>query len=722
MNAPQQQLVETTFPLPDQIVLNASITPSPVQPDALGEFPTPLDGALFMAGFGIPQIPLRGKAPFLKNWTEAASTNPDVILAWSLEHPSCNFGSMAVPGSHFIFDADRPKDASVPVVRERFQALGGAFTSKLIIESSPGKGHRYYRSAPGIDGNVSESGVKFGDFSLRVNGEQCVSPGSIHPVTLCQYRIAVNGGLVPPTPSEVAFWLSEKVTKTGVAEPDDQSIVHEGARDNTMASILGKARQVLGMDREELFTYGSSVNEKRFSPPLSEADILRIANSIGRYEIKKPITVLLGAVPAGQPSVAPADDLSWLELSEVAPRPIFPWFVMKGTSLYEGLAKPVSEVNSKLPELIWLPATQLMLNSLHGRVSIKGMRSNVNMFLGIISSPGKFFKSSSCRLAHEYFQHIGMADYLSTAVHNCDGKIMIGQGGSSEGFGIQMQRVNAKHGVFFNDELGKLVSKAGIENSSLPHDLLSWYESNDFSNNVTNPKNLFTFTAGSYCFGWQFCTTIRGFNSQWSRLAGIASGMPDRTFFLITPEEPKTLTGEVEVNTVPGAFETKARIDQAMIHKEYEIVDYTQDRLREKAAAFGDPRSMNMVYKFALYFAVDLGLDEIDEDCIERALALVKYRQDAVKFLRPIEARNDEGRLLQEIVREIQQNGGKMNKRAFDKAMHPEEYGDRMWSTVYGNAIRFDRIREFTEKGKRGQTRKMIGLVKDDIRLGPADE
>jgi len=119
---------------------------------------------------------------------------------------------------------------------------------------------------------------------------------------------------------------------------------------------------------------------------------------------------------------------------------------------------------------------------------------------------------------------------------------------------------------------------------------------------------------------------------------------------------------------------------------------------------------------------VDLGLDEIDEDCIERALALVKYRQEAFKFLKPIEARNDEGRLLQEIVREIQQNGGKMNKRAFDKAMHPEEYGDRMWSTVYGNAIRFDRIREFTEKGKRGQTRKMIGLVKDDIRLGLEDE
>ncbi len=61
----------------------------------------------------------------------------------------------------------------------------------------------------------------------------------------------------------------------------------------------------------------------------------------------------------------------------------------------------------------------MMLNYLHGKVSIKGMRLNVNMFLGIISSPGKFFKSSSCRLAHEYFQHIGRADYLSPILRNC---------------------------------------------------------------------------------------------------------------------------------------------------------------------------------------------------------------------------------------------------------------------------------------------------------------
>ena len=185
MNAPQQQLITMARPVFDQAALLD--TPSVVQPDALGEFPTPLDGALFMAGFDIPQIPLRGKAPFVMNWTEVATTDPSVIRAWSQEYPGCNFGSMAVPGSHFIFDADRPKDASVPVVRERFKALGGAFTSRLVIESSPGKGHRYYRSAPGIDANISESAVKS---SLRILFDKLAvrTRAQLVKIALEQYR------------------------------------------------------------------------------------------------------------------------------------------------------------------------------------------------------------------------------------------------------------------------------------------------------------------------------------------------------------------------------------------------------------------------------------------------------------------------------------------------------------------------------------------------------
>ncbi|HZC34370.1 MAG TPA: bifunctional DNA primase/polymerase, partial [Chthoniobacterales bacterium] len=169
-----------------------------LQPDLNGEFPTPLDGALWMAvTYGIPQVPLRGKAPFLPNWPDRASADPEQIRRLAAEYPECNFGSVAFAGKHFIFEAD-----SV-AVRERFknQNPGHDFTSHLIIESSPGKGHRYYLSAPGVE-NIGQNQGE--DYSIRADGEQCVSPGSIHPVTQRQYRVVVhNGPLSQPTAEEI---------------------------------------------------------------------------------------------------------------------------------------------------------------------------------------------------------------------------------------------------------------------------------------------------------------------------------------------------------------------------------------------------------------------------------------------------------------------------------------------------------------------------------------
>jgi hypothetical protein len=252
---------------------------------------------------------------------------------------------------------------------------------------------------------------------------------------------------------------------------------------------------------------------------------------------------------------------------------------------------------------------------------------------------------------------------------------------------------------------------------------LSWYEGREYSNAIKNGKQSFSFEAGSYCFGWQFCTITRGFNSQWPRIAGIASGMPDRTFFLLAPKQPKSLTDEVYVNTTEGAVATLKLIQSAysgngLLPMSEDVRSYARDEGKK----LDDPRSMNLVYTFGLYFAVDLGLGEITEDCITRALALVHYRQKATAFLEPIEAKNDEGRLLKEIIREIRQHGGKITHRDLIRDLRAQDYGDRFWKMVYDNAIRANWIREFTEPGKRGQTKKMVGLVKESVRSGPSDD
>ena len=78
------------------------------QPDANGEFACPADGAKFMASFGIPQIPLHGKKPFMDGWQDQGSTDFDQIDLWAKQNPACNFGSVAKlsVGKPFAFEAD----------------------------------------------------------------------------------------------------------------------------------------------------------------------------------------------------------------------------------------------------------------------------------------------------------------------------------------------------------------------------------------------------------------------------------------------------------------------------------------------------------------------------------------------------------------------------------------------------------------------------------------
>jgi len=278
----------------DIATLQGSLIPTP---DSNGEFSSPVDGALWMAAeFGIPQTPLKGKAPFLQNWPEKASTDPVQIRLWSVEYPGCNFGSVAVQGHHFVFEADKPADG-IKTVRERFKDQGHDFSAKLIIESSPGKGHRYYLSAPGVD-NLGQNAVKHGDFSVRVDGEQCVSPGSLHPTTGKQYRVALNNGpLAPPTSEEILFWRSEQVEKKSVAPTVADEPIPFGKRNSTITSILGAARQQNGLEYDALLALARQHN-RRCSPPLSDSELQTISRSIAKYPVKEFGGIVFESSPA----------------------------------------------------------------------------------------------------------------------------------------------------------------------------------------------------------------------------------------------------------------------------------------------------------------------------------------------------------------------------------------------------------------------------------------
>jgi hypothetical protein len=295
--------------------------------------------------------------------------------------------------------------------------------------------------------------------------------------------------------------------------------------------------------------------------------------------------------------------------------------------------------------------------------------------------------------------------------------VVITQAGSSEGLGIGLSRIQATHAIVYYDELAKFVSKAGIQCASIAHDLLTWYESGKFENLIKARKETFAFPAHSYIFGWLWCTTNRLFREYWSQLTKEESGLADRMFFLLTPEKPKSLVPEKQVNYLEGLMVTKNRIEAAVKRQKFTICDDffgdVYDIAAEMAAQFGDPRSMNLVYKLSLYFAVDLGRESIDLECIERAIDLVKYRNRAIAHVPPIEARNEEALMQKEIVHVLRQHRGKMTFRELARECHYQDYGVQKWRRFgFDPLVVAGEVFVKEEPGRRGQKKNMVCLRK----------
>jgi hypothetical protein len=244
-----------------------------------------------------------------------------------------------------------------------------------------------------------------------------------------------------------------------------------------------------------------------------------------------------------------------------------------------------------------------------------------------------------------------------------------------------MYKMQGKNAVIFFDELGKFTRKANIEHSSFTEDMLSFYEARRFSNSIKARKDSFTFDSGSYCFSWMWCTTDRKFPSLWAKLPGDSSGLNDRMFFLITPEQPKKATFHMQLDnfSLEGMEKTRALISTALAKKEYE---YDPFAAVDKYFDGLEAREQTLCERLALYFTIDMGEETITEEAISRAKALVLYARQTLAYLAPVEADSLDGRIAKTIVRELQRSGGKMSYRDLYRKLDGLG-GGRQWTTVF---------------------------------------
>ena len=682
-----------------------------------------LDRAQATVAKGAPVIRLRPrtKIAFDSDWPSFATTDPETLLKWNMETPEANCGAVAQAriGGVWFLEIDDP---SVP---DRIESeTGQKIPLTYRVRSRTGRGHYYWKqTAESIAmGNVGQSNVAHGDFSVRVNNEYVVAANSIHPLSNEPYTVVCTAPI-----AECPQWLIEWIkaqkasTKRLNAAVEGEKIPH-GRHDDTLFRIGCKLRNI-GLEEEGIYNHLVEVCEKRCEG--YGTDYLDMCRNKAVQACKYPVgsanpDVFFGSAPAGtttktaygaQPArpLAPLVEDEETEKVELVlpPYPKFPAWVMAGTSIYEGLVKPFCDVNSRYAEYMFMPAVALMLNYLNNKVRIAQKQFPLSLFMVLIGRKGKIIKSSSVESAIEYFKYAGMVDHGNTLMENANGKALVWEIGSPEGLGLEMSRLKCKNAILFYDELSTLTNKAGIDGSTLTPRLLSMYESGNFQNQIKSKKESFSFEPGTYCVSLIACCTDQNFTTHWSKLSGSSSGLDERFFFLYQPEEFKPLTPQIHVSTQEASSRTRKLVDDAITKGTYKIEYYTP--LQEAMSKGVENREEIRAEKFALYFAIDLGLDEIDPECVSRGLALVEYERAVKKYVQTYEATTREAAVQLELRRLLRNNRGEMPLRAAERAMHTERIGTTLWNQAYKGLL-LNRIIRQVGTGKKGDPATIVLL------------
>ena len=261
---------------------------------------SPLAGALKQAARGIPQTPLFGKKPFQKDWQNKATTDVAQIQKWAEENPGCNFGSVAkgVIGGFWMLELDAPGEAA----RIRNETRN-PIPITLLVRSRNGRGHLYWKqtAASIAMGNIGQDGVQGAGFSVRVNNEQCVSPGGIHPISGLPYTILDDAPIVE-APDWLIQWI-EKQRQVVKKDPTkslenilkEKLLIPEGER-NTKLHKIGSKFRGAGVSEEGILEELHRVNEEQCDGDLPKEEIESIWRSVCGY-------------PAGDPTKNPEDDI-----------------------------------------------------------------------------------------------------------------------------------------------------------------------------------------------------------------------------------------------------------------------------------------------------------------------------------------------------------------------------------------------------------------------------
>lgn len=229
----------------------------------------------------------RDKVPATPHGCKDATAGSELIRQWWAQNPEFNLAvATGRPSGVFVIDIDG-LDAEAEL--RKLEAEHGPLPA--TVESVTPRGRHLYFRMPDVLVRNSASQVAPG-IDVRGDGGYALTPPSVHPSGRRYAWSADSADAIAAAPA----WLIQKVTAptngASAATPPSvwRELVHdgvgEGARDCTVTRLAGylMCRLVDPIVTLELL---QAWNSARCSPPLPEASVARIVNSIAGRELAR---------------------------------------------------------------------------------------------------------------------------------------------------------------------------------------------------------------------------------------------------------------------------------------------------------------------------------------------------------------------------------------------------------------------------------------------------
>jgi KaiC/GvpD/RAD55 family RecA-like ATPase len=221
------------------------------------------------------------KQPLTRHGFKDATTDPEGVQALWASCPQASIGVATGASGLVVVDLDcKNGQPGLDEWHKIVSASQEPLEATTLVETPSGGMHVYYqanghrvassagRLAPGID--------------ARAEGGYVIAGGS--PGYL--YVDGHGPELLAPLPPGLGERLSFAKRRNGDEKPAGQ--IPEGRRDSTLASLAGTMRR-RGLSADAIYAALAAENKASCKPPLPDAQVRKIAGSVGRYEPARPV-------------------------------------------------------------------------------------------------------------------------------------------------------------------------------------------------------------------------------------------------------------------------------------------------------------------------------------------------------------------------------------------------------------------------------------------------